>query len=95
LHHPDAFPASDIGILRNAEQIFGEPLSPAQLVARSEPWRPWRGYAAQHLWTAGNANLTPRRKQTRTTASPAARMALPASTSIIAPTGDRPTGDLL
>jgi AraC family transcriptional regulator of adaptative response / DNA-3-methyladenine glycosylase II len=63
LHHPDAFPASDIGILRNAEQIFGQPLSPAQLLARSEQWRPWRGYAAQHLWSASNLNLTPQRKQ--------------------------------
>ena len=62
LHHPDAFPASDIGILRNAERLFGAPLSPAQLLARSEQWRPWRGYAAQHLWSASNTAITPRRK---------------------------------
>jgi AraC family transcriptional regulator of adaptative response / DNA-3-methyladenine glycosylase II len=69
LHHPDAFPASDIGILRNAEQIFGTPLTPALLLARSERWRPWRGYAAQHLWSAGNAGIKPRRKPSRVTAS--------------------------
>jgi AraC family transcriptional regulator of adaptative response / DNA-3-methyladenine glycosylase II len=67
LHHPDAFPASDIGILRNAEQIFGTPFSPTQLLARSEQWRPWRGYAAQHLWSASHAGITPRRKQSRVT----------------------------
>jgi AraC family transcriptional regulator of adaptative response / DNA-3-methyladenine glycosylase II len=62
LHHPDAFPASDIGILRTAEQVLGMRPSPAQLLARSEQWRPWRGYAAQHLWTATNLKPT-RRKQ--------------------------------
>jgi AraC family transcriptional regulator of adaptative response / DNA-3-methyladenine glycosylase II len=24
----------------------------AQLEARSQAWRPWRAYAAQHLWTS-------------------------------------------
>jgi len=65
LHHPDAFPASDIGILRNAEQIFGTPLSPAQLLVRSEQWRPWRGYAAQHLWSASQLGIATRGKQPR------------------------------
>jgi len=31
--------------------IFGHELSHA-LLARAEVWRPWRAYAAQHLWTA-------------------------------------------
>jgi AraC family transcriptional regulator of adaptative response / DNA-3-methyladenine glycosylase II len=91
LHHPDAFPASDIGILRNAEQIFGTPSSPAQLLVRSEQWRPWRGYAAQHLWSASHAGITPRRKQPRTTkpfAPPPAAQARPLATpSTIATTG--------
>jgi AraC family transcriptional regulator of adaptative response / DNA-3-methyladenine glycosylase II len=26
--------------------------SPAALLARAEGWRPWRAYAAQHLWTS-------------------------------------------
>jgi AraC family transcriptional regulator of adaptative response / DNA-3-methyladenine glycosylase II len=103
LHHPDAFPASDIGILRNARQLFGTMLSPAQLLARSEPWRPWRGYAAQHLWSASNASLTPRSKQTRTNASSPSPPALPpvskprplVATSAMAAAGDRPTGELL
>jgi AraC family transcriptional regulator of adaptative response / DNA-3-methyladenine glycosylase II len=49
---PDAFPASDIGLLRGAAGRSRERPSPAELAARSERWRPWRAYAAQHLWTA-------------------------------------------
>jgi AraC family transcriptional regulator of adaptative response / DNA-3-methyladenine glycosylase II len=99
LHHPDAFPASDIGILRNAEQIFGKPLTPAQLLARSEQWRPWRGYAAQHLWSASHVGVAPRAKQSRATKSSlptsAAQTRLLATTSTIAATGGTPTGGTL
>ena len=48
----DAFPATDIGILRGAADLLGETISAADLVARAEAWRPWRAYAAQHLWSA-------------------------------------------
>ena len=51
LHEPDAFPATDIGLLRAADGGEGRP-SPAQLTARAEAWRPWRAYAALHLWAA-------------------------------------------
>ena len=85
LHHPDAFPASDIGILRNAEQLFGAQLSPPQLLARSESWRPWRGYAAQHLWTATNLKPAQRTKPLRITATRASRIPpSPQSTAIAA-----------
>lgn len=47
LHRPDAFPASD-GALR---RVFPE-LSPKQIEQRAAAWRPFRAYAAQHLWTA-------------------------------------------
>jgi len=30
----------------------GTRLSPKELLERAEAWRPWRAYAAQHLWTA-------------------------------------------
>ena len=49
---PDAFPASDIGLLRGAAGRGGLRPTPAELAARSERWRPWRAYAAQHLWAA-------------------------------------------
>ena len=30
----------------------------ASLLTRSESWRPWRAYAAQHLWAAAAANIS-------------------------------------
>ena len=47
LKHPDAFPASDLGLLKAAgDDIAG----PADLKLRAEAWRPWRAYAALLLW---------------------------------------------
>lgn len=47
----DAFPASDIGLLRGAARMDEVPRSTsASLLDRAESWRPWRAYAAQHLW---------------------------------------------
>jgi AraC family transcriptional regulator of adaptative response / DNA-3-methyladenine glycosylase II len=37
LRDPDAYPRGDV-VLRRFEQV-------------SDPWRPWRAYAAMHLWT--------------------------------------------
>ncbi len=45
---PDAFPASDLGLLRGAEQ--DQRMTPARLRKCAEAWRPWRGYAAICLW---------------------------------------------
>jgi AraC family transcriptional regulator, regulatory protein of adaptative response / DNA-3-methyladenine glycosylase II len=42
LGDPDAFPVSDLGLRRGLAA-----LGPA---ADPERWRPWRAYAAQHLW---------------------------------------------
>jgi AraC family transcriptional regulator, regulatory protein of adaptative response / DNA-3-methyladenine glycosylase II len=50
LGDPDAFPVSDLGLRLAAEQL-GLPSAPQALDARSRPWRPWRSYATQHLWT--------------------------------------------
>jgi AraC family transcriptional regulator of adaptative response / DNA-3-methyladenine glycosylase II len=49
LRDPDAFPASDLG-LRTAWSTGGRRITAAQLRARAEAWRPWRAYAAMHLW---------------------------------------------
>jgi AraC family transcriptional regulator, regulatory protein of adaptative response / DNA-3-methyladenine glycosylase II len=57
LREPDAFPAADIGLLRAMATEAGRP-APAQLLARAAAWRPWRAYAALHLWTSGAA-VTP------------------------------------
>jgi AraC family transcriptional regulator of adaptative response / DNA-3-methyladenine glycosylase II len=55
LREPDAFPASDLGLLRGAALDAGRRPKPADLLKRAEPWRPWRAYAAQHLWVADAA----------------------------------------
>ena len=47
LSDPDAFPASDLVLIRASGCN-----SAAELLARSEAWRPWRAYAAVHLWQA-------------------------------------------
>jgi AraC family transcriptional regulator of adaptative response / DNA-3-methyladenine glycosylase II len=49
LREPDAFPEGDLGLVR-AISTGAEPGSPAALRRRSEAWRPWRAYAALHLW---------------------------------------------
>lgn len=46
LGDPDAFPAGDLGVRR---ALGGLP--PPQALARAEAWRPWRAYAAMHLWS--------------------------------------------
>jgi len=53
----DAFPAADIGLLRGAALIDGAPATPTTLLNRAESWRPWRAYAAQHLWAANTNEL--------------------------------------
>jgi 3-methyladenine DNA glycosylase/8-oxoguanine DNA glycosylase len=54
LREPDAFPASDLGLLRAMATPDGRP-APAALLATAEAWRPWRAYAALHLWMSGAA----------------------------------------
>lgn len=45
LGDPDAFPSSDLGLLKAAGVS-----SPRRLEALAEAWRPWRSYAALYLW---------------------------------------------
>jgi AraC family transcriptional regulator of adaptative response / DNA-3-methyladenine glycosylase II len=52
LGDPDAFPAGDLG-LRRAARALGLPGDAAGLESHAERWRPWRRYAAQHLWAVG------------------------------------------
>jgi AraC family transcriptional regulator of adaptative response / DNA-3-methyladenine glycosylase II len=44
LRWPDAFPGTDLMLLRAAG------LNARQLHARAESWRPWRAYATHYLW---------------------------------------------
>ncbi|MGI9232263.1 MAG: AlkA N-terminal domain-containing protein [Woeseiaceae bacterium] len=50
LKEPDAFPASDLGLLRAFDQPGHERMKPNELNERAEAWRPWRAYAALLLW---------------------------------------------
>jgi AraC family transcriptional regulator, regulatory protein of adaptative response / DNA-3-methyladenine glycosylase II len=52
LGEPDAFPASDLVLRRMAAGADGSPLSVRAMEQRARSWRPWRGYAAMHLWRA-------------------------------------------
>jgi AraC family transcriptional regulator of adaptative response / DNA-3-methyladenine glycosylase II len=45
LGEPDAFPSSDLGLLRASGLE-----SSRELESQAEPWRPWRAYAAMYLW---------------------------------------------
>jgi AraC family transcriptional regulator of adaptative response / DNA-3-methyladenine glycosylase II len=49
LKDPDGFPASDLG-LRRAASTTRDLVSSKDLEERSRAWRPWRAYAAMHLW---------------------------------------------
>ena len=49
LGEPDAFPASDLGLRRALATQAGPP-SAAQTTELAAPWRPFRAYAAVHLW---------------------------------------------
>ena len=62
LRDPDAFPAGDLGLQRALARADGTRPDASALLARAEAWRPWRAYAAQHLWTAGvpHAHALPR-----------------------------------
>jgi AraC family transcriptional regulator of adaptative response / DNA-3-methyladenine glycosylase II len=42
---PDGFPASDLGLKHAVPEDI-------DLLARAEKWRPWRAYAAMHLWAS-------------------------------------------
>jgi AraC family transcriptional regulator of adaptative response / DNA-3-methyladenine glycosylase II len=46
LSWPDSFPHTDLGI----QKALGE-TRPQKILELAEPWRPWRAYAALHLWT--------------------------------------------
>jgi DNA-3-methyladenine glycosylase II len=45
---PDAFPETDLGLIRAANVD-----SPARLLALAQSWRPYRAYAATYLWAVG------------------------------------------
>jgi len=63
LREPDAFPAADIGLMRAMDLGGGRP-SPAALAKHAATWRPWRAYAALHLWSYEAARSESRLQET-------------------------------
>jgi AraC family transcriptional regulator of adaptative response / DNA-3-methyladenine glycosylase II len=51
VHDPDAYPETDLGLRRAIERL-------GCAAARAGCWRPWRAYAALHLWTWAAATPT-------------------------------------
>ena len=54
LHWPDAFPATDRALQRAAGVSSAHALR-----AQAESWRPWRAYAATHLWRTAPRPIRP------------------------------------
>jgi AraC family transcriptional regulator of adaptative response / DNA-3-methyladenine glycosylase II len=52
---PDAFPHSDLGILKALNTT-----KPREALSRAESWRPWRAYAAMHLWKSLEKPVAPK-----------------------------------
>jgi DNA-3-methyladenine glycosylase II len=46
----DAWPASDLVLMQSVTARDPSLVRPAQQRARTDQWRPWRAYAAMHLW---------------------------------------------
>ena len=49
LGHPDVFLPGDLGLRRAVGRLGGDA---RDLARTSEAWRPWRSYAALHLWNS-------------------------------------------
>ncbi|MEO6677687.1 MAG: DNA-3-methyladenine glycosylase [Pseudomonas sp.] len=52
LREGDAFPSGDVGLINALTALEGGPVTARDLLLRAEVWRPFRGYAAQLLWTS-------------------------------------------
>ncbi|MFC4946959.1 AlkA N-terminal domain-containing protein [Pseudonocardia sp. GCM10023141] len=61
LGDPDELLASDLGVRRGAE-VLRLPSDAPALEAHADSWKPWRSYAATHLWRAAADAVTPSRR---------------------------------
>jgi AraC family transcriptional regulator of adaptative response / DNA-3-methyladenine glycosylase II len=75
LGEPDAFPHGDWVLRRVAAPPGSAMLSARELEERARRWRPWRGYAAVHLWRAAGPT---RARAARTVPAHPAAVAPPA-----------------
>ncbi|MHB1058804.1 MAG: AlkA N-terminal domain-containing protein [Rhodanobacter sp.] len=67
LSAPDAFPAADL-ILRREAATDAVPLGTKALNERANAWRPWRAYAVIHLWRGASEAPPPRKRKPEATA---------------------------
>jgi AraC family transcriptional regulator of adaptative response / DNA-3-methyladenine glycosylase II len=65
---PDAMPTEDL-ILRAQAATSATPLTVRALETRAELWRPWRGYAACHLWAEAEDRQLHTRQQCAATST--------------------------
>ena len=65
LGEPDAFPSSDLGLLRASGLETAR-----KLESQSEPWRPWRAYAAMYLWRMAPKEAHSAKQEGRVVAHP-------------------------
>ena len=70
---PDAFPATDIGLLK--AMGLAQARDAPQAIAMAESWRPWRSYAVIALWRALESNDTPSPTPPRKATPPTKRSA--------------------
>ena len=70
---PDAFPATDIGLLK--AMGLAQARDAPQAIAMAESWRPWRSYAVIALWRALESNDTPSPAPPRKATPPTKRSA--------------------
>ncbi|WP_298459275.1 DNA-3-methyladenine glycosylase 2 family protein [uncultured Cellulomonas sp.] len=74
LGDPDVFPAGDLVLRRALADLpggAGRTVDIPAARADAERWRPWRGYAAQHLWTAWALRTEPPGRATPVVHDPA------------------------
>ena len=57
LLRPDVLPVGDIGIQKAIARHYngGERMTPGEMIAIAEPWRPWRSVASWYLWRSLDA----------------------------------------
>ena len=59
LGRPDVLPATDLGVQKGVTALWkmDSLCTPAQLLAQSDPWRPYRSVASWYLWRAADTVL--------------------------------------
>jgi AraC family transcriptional regulator of adaptative response / DNA-3-methyladenine glycosylase II len=73
LREPDAFPSTDLGLLRALNLTNAR-----ELDRRSETWRPWRAYAAMHIWNMKREEKSPAKTVVSRSSSRDVEMLMPA-----------------